>query len=162
MVGILDKVAKQLLTDVNADGKVDAADAIKAFQTLLADASGKLDVNGIIAKLQELNLSETVASWLSDGKNTLLSSETINNLFDAEKLNQFAASLNIDLEAAKNGLANAIPNLIDQVSEGGQLREKFDEGIAVIQAEVTEAAGAATATADGFFAKLKQFLHSIR
>jgi uncharacterized protein YidB (DUF937 family) len=164
IVEILDNIAKQLLTDVNADGKVDVADAVSAIKTLLADTSGKLDFNGIISKLQNegAELSEAVSSWLGDGKNSVLSSEAVSNLFDSEKLTKFAATLNIDLEAAKSGLANAIPNLIDQVSEGGHLREKFDEGVALIQEEVTEVAATATASADGLLAKIKQFLNSIR
>lgn len=153
---ILNNIAKQFLTDVNADGKVDLADAVSALQSLLADASGKLDFNGIISKLKNANLSETVDSWLSDGKNSILSADAITNLFDSEKLSKFAATLNIDIETAKNGLANAIPNLIDQISSGGQLIEKFNEGIAVLKEEAAEAVVAANATASGILGKIKQ------
>lgn len=159
---MLDNITKQFLVDVNADGKIDMADAVSAMQTLLADTSGKLDLNGMLTKLQDANLSETVATWLSDGKNAVLSSDAISNLFDSEKLNTFATALNIDLEAAKNGLANAIPNLIDQVSEGGQLTEKFKEGVALLQEEVTEVAVSANVAAEGILGKLKQFLNSLR
>ncbi len=159
---ILDNIAKQFLTDVNADGKVDVADAVSAMQTLLADTSGKLDFNGIVTKLQNANLSETVASWLGNGENSALSVDNISHLFDNEKLSKFAAALNIDLDAAKNGLANAIPNLIDQVSDGGQLLEKFNEGVALIKEEVTEVAATANEAAGGLLAKLKSFFNSIR
>lgn len=159
---ILDNIAKQFLTDVNADGKVDIADAVGALQGLLADASGKVDFNAIISKLEGANLTETVKSWLGDGPNNILSADAINQLFDSEKLTKFAAALNIDLEAAKNGLANAIPNLIDQVSEGGELREKINEGIATIQEEVAEVAASANQATGGLLDKIKAFLNSIR
>lgn len=159
---ILDNITKQFLVDVNADGKVDMADAVSAMQKLLADASGKLDLNGMLTKLQDADLSETVATWLSDGKNAVLSSDAVSNLFDSEKLNAFASALNINLEAAKNGLANAIPNLIDQVSEGGQLKEKFQESVALLQEEVAEVAASANVAAEGILGKIKQFLNSIR
>jgi uncharacterized protein YidB (DUF937 family) len=155
-VEILNNIAKQFLTDVNADGKVDLADAESALKTLLADASGKLDINGIISKLQNANLSELTDSWLGDGENSILSTDTITNLFDSERLSKFAASLNIDIETAKNGLANAIPNLVDQVSSGGQLIEKLNEGIAELKEEAAEIAVAANETATGLFAKIKQ------
>lgn len=159
---MLENIAKQFLVDVNADGKVDVADAVSAMQTLLADASGKLDLNGLLTRLQEADLSETVATWLSDGKNAVLSADGLSSVFDSEKLKTFATALNIDLDAAKNGLANAIPNLIDQVSDGGQLIEKFNEGVALIQEEVTEVAASANVAAEGILGKLKQFLNSIR
>ncbi|MEQ1636954.1 MAG: YidB family protein [Methylococcales bacterium] len=154
---ILNNIAKQFVKDVNADGKVDIADVVSSLQTLLADASGKIDFNGMIAKLQSLDLSEAVSSWLGDGKNSVLSSESISSLFDAEKLNKFAASLNIDIETAKNGLANAIPNLIDQISSGGEVIGKFKEGLALLQEEVAEVAATASATAGGLLDKIKKF-----
>ena len=157
IVEILNNIAKQFVEDVNADGKVDVADVISSLQTLLADASGKIDFNGMIEKLRALDLSEAVSSWLGDGKNTVLSSESISSLFDAEKLNKFAASLNIDIETAKNGLANAIPNLIDQISSGGEVIDKFKEGLALLQEEVAEVAAAANATAGGLLDKIKKF-----
>lgn len=153
---LFDNIAKQFLTDTNADGKVDLADAVGSLQALLGDASGKVDVSAFIAKLQEADLSEAVRSWLGNGENSVLSVDAISKLFDAEKLNQFAASLNIDVETAKAGLANAIPNLIDQVSDGGELKQKFSEGISFLQEEAAEVAAAASATAGGLFAKIKQ------
>jgi uncharacterized protein YidB (DUF937 family) len=155
-VEILNNIAKQFLTDVNADGKVDVADAVSSLQTLLADASGKIDVKDLVSKLQNANLSEVVQSWLDDGKNAVLSNEAIGNLFDSEKLSKFAASLNLELETAKDGLSNAIPNLIDQVSSGGQIVDKFNEGLALLKEEAAEAAVVANATANGLFAKIKQ------
>jgi uncharacterized protein YidB (DUF937 family) len=155
-VEILNNIAKQFLTDVNADGKVDIADAVSSIQTLLADASGKIDFKAIISKLQNANLSEVVDSWLGDGKNSVLSADAITNIFDSEKLSKFAASLNIDIETAKKGLANAIPNLIDQISSGGQLMDKFNEGIALLKEEAADVAVAVNATAGGLFAKIKQ------
>jgi uncharacterized protein YidB (DUF937 family) len=140
IVEILNNIAKQFLTDVNADGKVDIADAVNSLQSLLADASNKVDFNAIIAKLQNSDLSVALSSWLGDGENSVLSADSITNIIDSEKLNQFAASLKIDIETAKNGLAKAIPNLIDQISSGGQLMDKFNAGIASLQEEVTEAA----------------------
>lgn len=153
---LLNNIAKQLLSDVNADGKVDINDAVSSLKTLLADASGKIDFSAMIEKLQNLDLSEAVSSWLGNGKNSALSAESISGLFDAEKLSKFAASLNIDVETAKNGLANAIPNLIDQISSGGQLMEKFNEGVALLQDEATEVAALASATAGGLLDKIKK------
>ncbi|MCX7089280.1 MAG: YidB family protein [Methylococcales bacterium] len=153
---ILNKIAEQFLTDANADGKIDVADAVNSLQTLLADASGKVDFSGMITKLQSTDLSAAVSSWLGNGENSVLSAESISKVFDAEKLNQFAASLNIDIETAKNALANAVPNLIDQVSNGGQLMEKFNDSIASLQEDVSEVAASANAQAGGILAKIKQ------
>ncbi len=156
---ILNNIAKQLLTDVNADGKIDSADAVASLEKLLADASGKLNFSALLEKLQSLDISETVASWLGDGENAKLSLDSVNKLFDAEQLKKFAESLNVDVETAKNALCNAIPNLIDQVSSGGSLREAFNEQAAKLQAEaagmVDSVKAAAEQKAGGLLSKIK-------
>lgn len=154
---LLNNIAKQLLTDTNADGKIDLADATASLQNLIADASGKLDLNGMIAKFNDLGLSETVSSWIAEGENKLISSEQISQIFDTEKLSQFAASLSVDLDTAKNALANAIPNLIAQASSGGELMEKVNEGIAAAQESAAEVVAAATTQSEGLLAKIKSF-----
>lgn len=157
----LKNIAKQFITDVNADGKVDVSDVVISMQKLLSDTSGKLDFGGLVSKLQNSDLSETVASWLGDGKNIDLSVDSLTKLFDSNQLNQFAQSLNIDLDTAKSALATAIPNLIDQISSGGNLLAKFSEHADKIQAEVAEVAEAvqavATEKAEGLVDKIKKF-----
>lgn len=114
-------IAQQFLTDANSDGKVDLSDVTGSIQNLLSGSSGNLDFGSLVAKLQGMGFSETVSSWLGDGDNKPISAADIGNLFDSDKLSQFASSLNIDVESAKNGLANAVPNLVDKLSSGGKL-----------------------------------------
>lgn len=156
---ILDKIAKQFLIDANADGKVDIADVVGSLEKLLADATGKLNFSSLIEKFKNLDISEAVASWLGDGENAKLSIDSVNKIFDPEQLNKFAASLNIDVESAKNGLCNAIPNLIDQVSSGGNLLDSFNEHAAKLQAEATEMVDTVKAVAEekteGLLGKIK-------
>lgn len=157
---VLDNIAKQFLVDANADGKVDVADVVGSLQKLLADASGKLDFSSLVEKFQNAGISETVASWLGDGKNGELSVDTLSRLFDQEQLDKFAASLNINIDTAKAALSNAIPNLIDQVSSGGNLLDTVTEHAAKLQAEVAEIAGTVKAVAEekseGLLAKIKK------
>ncbi len=159
---LLDKIAKQFLVDANADGKIDVADVAGSLEKLLSDASGKLDLGSVVTKFKNSELSETVSSWLGDGKNEVLSVDGLSKLFDADKLTKFASSLNIDVETAKAALTNAIPNLIDQVSSGGDLLEKFNEHAAKLQAEASEVADAVKAVAEekaeGLMGKIKKLL----
>lgn len=156
---ILDKIAKQFLIDANADGKVDIADVVGSLEKLLADATGKLNFSSLIEKFKNPDISEAVASWLGDGENAKLSIDSVNKIFDPEQLNKFAASLNIDVESAKNALCNAIPNLIDQVSSGGNLLDSFNEHAAKLQAEASEMVDTVKAVAEekteGLLGKIK-------
>lgn len=153
---LLQSIAKQVLTDTNNDGKIDLADVSQSLQTLLADASGQVDIQGIITKLQNSGLSETVASWLGDGQNKALSLDSLTHLLDEAKIKQFATALNIDLETAKSTIASAIPALIDQISSNGQLQATLLEGAHKVQAEASEILANADAKSGGLLGKIKQ------
>ena len=153
---LLQSIAKQVLTDTNNDGKIDLADVSQSLQTLLADASGQVDIQGIITKLQNSGLSETVASWLGDGQNKALSLDSLTHLLDEAKIKQFATALNIDLETAKSTIASAIPALIDQISSNGQLQATLLEGAYKVQAEASEILANADAKSGGLLGKIKQ------
>lgn len=159
---VINNIAKQFVTDVNADGRIDVADVTSSLEKLLADASGNLNVGSIVDKLKNSELSETVTSWLGDGKNADFSVEGLSKLFDSEQLSKFATSLNLDVETAKTALTNAIPNLIDQVSSGGNLLDQFSEQAAKLQAEAANVAESVRAVAEekaeGLFAKIKKLL----
>lgn len=153
---LLQSIAKQVLTDTNNDGKIDLADVSQSLQTLLTDASGQVDIQGIITKLQNSGLSETVDSWLGDGQNKALSLDSLTQLLDEAKIKQFATALNIDLETAKSAIASAIPALIDQISSNGQLQENLLEGVHKVQAEASEILANADAKSGGLLGKIKQ------
>lgn len=120
-MSLLDNIAKKFLTDTNNDGKVDAQDVAAAFKNLVSENSDALDFNGLVEKFKNANLSDTVASWLSNGENKPISSQQIEQVFDTEKLAAFASSLKIELAEAKEMLAKAIPNLVDKFSSDGKL-----------------------------------------
>lgn len=133
------KIAEQLLTDVNADGKVDLADVAGSLKNLLSDSADKLDIGSLITKLKDQGLTESVSSWLGEGENISLSADSITDLFDTDKLNQFATTLGVDMESAKDVLAGILPNLIDKASSGGDLL--IDLGEKVGQVADEEAGG---------------------
>lgn len=118
---LLNTLAKQFITDVNADGVLDGTDVAAALQNLLSDSSGNLNLSAIVTQLQGLGLADIAASWLGDGENAAISSEQIGQLFDKDQLSSFASSLNLEENNVTQALTAALPVLIDKVSSGGAL-----------------------------------------
>lgn len=116
---LFEKIASKFVSDTNNDGKIDEQDVANAFKGLVAETSN--DLNGLVEKFKNANLSDTVASWLSNGENKPITAQHIDQVFDTEKLKAFANSLKMEVNEAKEMLAKAIPNIIDKFSSDGKL-----------------------------------------
>ena len=118
-IDLFEKIASKFVSDTNNDGKIDEQDVANAFKGLVAETSN--DLNGLVEKFKNANLSDTVASWLSNGENKPITAQHIDQVFDTEKLKAFANSLKMEVNEAKEMLAKAIPNIIDKFSSDGKL-----------------------------------------
>ena len=121
------EMGTQLLTEqLGID--VDAQTVRSALDGLMGDGHGQLDINGLISKFSGGDIAGLLGSWLGDGANQTLSADTVGQLFGQENLSQFAGKVGVSTESAAGGLADVIPQLIDQASSGGALLEQFAGG----------------------------------
>ena len=115
----------QMGTKLLADKFGDTADlgALPgALQDLLAGEGGDLDIGGLVEKLmQNQGVSGLLGSWLGDGANESLSVDHIFSMFGGEKIQEFASSVGVETDTAAEGLAQTLPDLIDNFSEGGSI-----------------------------------------
>lgn len=122
------ELGTQLLRErLNID--VDAQTVRSALEGLVGDGQGKLDVNGLIARLSESGeISTLLGSWLGDGANAALSPDAVGQALGQERLSQFADKIGVSTQEAAGGLSDVIPRLIDQASSGGNLLDQFAGG----------------------------------
>jgi uncharacterized protein YidB (DUF937 family) len=66
-------------------------------------------------------LGSIVSSWLGDGVNSTISAESVLGLLGEGGVSDFAATLGTDTNSAAAGLADVLPQLMDQSSSGGSL-----------------------------------------
>jgi len=78
------------------------------------------DLDSIISKVKDSNLGDIISSWIGDGENKPISADAISDLFSTEKISEFAKSLGIDEESAKNALSEVVPNFVDKITSNGQ------------------------------------------
>ena len=119
---ILTTLAQQFIADTNNDGKIDVSEVMASMANLLSSPQSPIDLNAIIANMQGSGLADIASSWLGNGDNAPISPQQIGELLDSDKLQSFAAALNLDMDSVTEGLSKVIPNLIDQSSSDGQLR----------------------------------------
>jgi uncharacterized protein YidB (DUF937 family) len=98
---------------------LDIGDIANALSGMISNSEGGLDLSGIMRGLSENGLGEIVGSWLGNGENLPISAEQIKALLGGDKVSQFASELQISEESAANALADALPQVVDRATGGG-------------------------------------------
>ncbi len=96
-----------------------------ALGKLLGGKGGSIDIPELVSKFLAVGgLQGIVNSWLGDGSNDGISVDQIQSFFGGEKIKDFASHLNIGEKLAAEGLAEAVPQMIDKASSGGSLLDE--------------------------------------
>ncbi len=90
----------------------------EALNNLISNEDGGLDLGSLVSNFSTNGLGDIVNSWFGTGDNEGISVDQVSELFSSEKITEFASSLGIDEESAKDAIANALPDLIDTVTSG--------------------------------------------
>ena len=96
-----------------------------ALGGLIGNSEGGLDLGALVGGLSQNGLGEIVGSWLGNGENASISMDQITDLLGSDKISEFASNLGLSEESAKEALADALPQVVDQATagEGGMLDE---------------------------------------
>jgi len=96
------------------------ADALSgALGNILGGENG-IDLSSIVSNMTNgEGLGDIVGSWLGNGENLPISMDSITDLLGSEKISEFASSLGLSEESAKGALADALPNVVDKATNGG-------------------------------------------
>lgn len=101
---------------------LDADTVTSALSGLLGDGQGNIDLAGLATKMAGSgDLGGIVSSWLGDGANSAISADSILSLLGEGKVSDFASTLGTDTDTAAAGLADVLPQMMDQASSGGNL-----------------------------------------
>ena len=91
------------------------------------NSEGGLDLSSIVANLtgseNSGSLMETVSSWIGSGENAAIDPSQIEDLVGGDKISEFADKLGINFDSAKQALADALPEVVNQATPDG------DEGL---------------------------------
>ncbi|MGB0847217.1 MAG: YidB family protein [Thiolinea sp.] len=109
--------------DADGDGQIEISDLVPALTGLFSNEAGDFDVSSIMSNMNAGGLMEMAQSWLGDGENQAISGDQITQMLGSEKVSAFASQLGLSEDQALGGLQEAVPGIIDQVSNGGSLMD---------------------------------------
>ena len=102
----------------DATKELNIDDIANALNRLVGNGSGGLDLVKFVGGLSQNGLGEIVGSWLGNGENKSISIEQITTLLGSDNIASFASELGISQEIAATVLAEAVPQVVDQVTRG--------------------------------------------
>lgn len=117
-MGLLDQLAGQVLGSLGSQKQdpVPQGDLMGTIAGLIEQAGG---LQGLLQKLQASGLGDQVASWVGTGENQPVSGNQIADALGGDQLAQIAQQAGLAPEHASTGLAQLLPQIIDQLTPGG-------------------------------------------
>ena len=87
-------------------------------------------IEGVLAKLQQGGLGAQAQSWIGTGQNMPISADALSKIFGHGQLGQLAQQCGIPVDQAASGLAQALPNVVDQMTPTGQIPADHNDLVA--------------------------------
>jgi uncharacterized protein YidB (DUF937 family) len=87
-------------------------------------------IEGLLVKLQQAGLGEQAQSWIGTGQNMPVSPDALSKILGQGQLGQIAQQFGIPTEEAAGGLAQALPNVVDQMTPDGRIPADHNDLVA--------------------------------
>jgi uncharacterized protein YidB (DUF937 family) len=78
----------------------------------------------MLGSLQGAGMEDKAQSWVSTGENKPISAGELEKVFGTDEIDKVAAATGADRETAANMLAQALPQVVDQVTPDGKLPDQ--------------------------------------
>ncbi len=88
------------------------------LSTLAAQPGG---MPGLVEQFQAKGLGGIISSWVGTGQNLPIAPEQVQSALGSEQVEAIAAKAGISPEAAKSGLAQYLPQIVDQLTPNGEM-----------------------------------------
>ena len=112
----------------NAGSGLDSGILTSALGGLLGGGNsdgGGLDLGSLLSGMNSGGLAGVAKSWLGDGDNEAISTDQVTSMFGSDKISEFASQLGLSNDEAAGGLADALPQLVDNASSGGSILDSI-------------------------------------
>jgi len=134
-MGLLDQLAGNVLNGVlgNMQQQHGQNPMFQVAMNLIQQNGG---VPGLIAKFEQSGMGQQAASWVSTGANQALSADQLKQVLGSGAIGQIASQLGMDHGQVAGGLAQILPQLIDQMTPNGQVpanhADLLSQGLAML------------------------------
>jgi len=126
-MGLLDALLSGMAGPSANSGAAGGSPLLQILMQLLANsgqggAGGGADpLSSLINQFRQAGMGGQMDSWISGGQNLPISPDQLMEVFGRGQLEQMAGQSGMDLGQLSGGLAELLPQFIDQMTPGGQM-----------------------------------------
>lgn len=121
LVALLPVVLRMLANRGASAGARAAPDGLGGLGGLLGGGLLGGGLGGLLGQLAQSGYGQQAQSWVSTGPNEALPPQAIDEVFGQEQLAQIAAEAGVSEDEARDGLAQLLPEVVDDLTPEGQL-----------------------------------------
>ncbi|MEO6566975.1 MAG: YidB family protein [Casimicrobiaceae bacterium] len=129
-MGLLDGMLGNILGGMMGGGQQGAQgqNPLLAIVLQLLQQSGGLQ--GMLGKMQQAGFGEQAQSWVGTGQNMPISPDALAQIFGQGQLGRFAEQLGMPQQDVNSGLAQMLPDVVDQMTPQGQIPDNDNDLVA--------------------------------
>jgi len=84
-------------------------------------------LSGMLGKMQQAGYGQQAQSWIGTGQNMPIDAGALSQIFGRGQLGQLAQQLGVSQEEASGGLAQMLPQVVDQMTPAGQIPDNHSD-----------------------------------
>ena len=137
-MGLLDSLLGQMMGGTMGGAQPTGAQAQNPLlQIVLQMLQQNGGLSGMLGKMQQAGYGQQAQSWIGTGQNMPIDAGALSQIFGQGELGQLAQQLGISHEEASGSLAQMLPNVVDEMTPGGQIPDNHsdlvNEALAILQ-----------------------------
>ena len=92
-------------------------------------------LSGLVDKLKGSGLGDQVSSWIGTGENKAVDSTQLSSALGGDVVKNIASKLGISQDEAANGVAGALPEVVDKLTPNGKIEtdEMLQKGLSALK-----------------------------
>jgi uncharacterized protein YidB (DUF937 family) len=93
-------------------------------------------IEGLLARMQQAGYGQQAQSWIGTGQNMPISPDALSQIFGQGQLGQIAQQLGLPQQDAAGGLAQMLPDVVDQMTPQGQIPDDSNDLVSQVLANL--------------------------
>ena len=139
-MGLLDGLLGNVLGGM-AGGGQPAQGGNQLIQVVLQMLQQNGGIEGLLARMQQAGYGQQAQSWIGTGQNMPISPDALSQIFGQGELGQIAQQLGLPQQDAAGGLAQMLPDVVDQMTPQGQIPDHSSDLVAQVLANLQRSQG---------------------
>ena len=128
-MGLLDGLLGNLMGGMTrADQQAQGGNPLLLIALQMLQQNG--GIQGLLARMQQAGMGAQAQSWIGTGQNQPISPDALSQILGHGQLGQIAQQLGMSQQDVAGGLAQTLPEVVDEMTPQGQIPDNHNDLVA--------------------------------